>query len=77
MKKSSLHFGLALHPSETKVMKIVKNSQNAKGAGHIIVNNNQIIQNVTEFVYLKRPIIMMTHKNSIEGYAQQEVQRPH
>ena len=33
-------------------MKIVKNNQNTKDADHIIVNNNEIIENVKEFVYL-------------------------
>ena len=33
-------------------MKIVKNNQNTKDADHIIVSNNEIIENVKEFVYL-------------------------
>ena len=49
---SSLQFGLALHSSKTKVMKIVKNNQTAKDADHITVSNNEIIENVKEFVYL-------------------------
>ena len=52
VKESSLQFGLALNSNKTKVMKIVKNSQNTKDAEHIIVNNNEIIENVKEFVYL-------------------------
>ena len=34
-------------------MKIVKNNQTAKDTGHIIVNTNEIIKNVKEFVYLR------------------------
>ena len=49
---SSLQFGLALNSSKTKVMKIVKNNQTAKDADHITVSNNEIIENVKEFVYL-------------------------
>ena len=33
-------------------VQIVKNNQNTKDADHIIVNNNEIIENVKEFVYL-------------------------
>ena len=33
-------------------MKVVKNNQNANDAHHIIVNNNEIIENLKEFVYL-------------------------
>ena len=50
--ESSLQFGLTLNSNKTKVMKIVKNNQNTKDADHIIVNNNEIIENVKEFVYL-------------------------
>ena len=49
---SSLKFGLALKSSKTKVMKIVKNNQTAKDADHITVSNNEIIENVKEFIYL-------------------------
>ena len=49
---SSLQFGLALNSSKTKVMKIVKNNQTAKDADHTTVSNNEIIENVKEFVYL-------------------------
>ena len=52
VKESSLQFGLALNSNKTKVMKIVKNNQNTTDADHIIVNNNKIIENVKEFVYL-------------------------
>ena len=52
VKESSLQFGLALNSNKTKVMKRVKNNQNTKDADHIIVNNNEIIENVKEFVYL-------------------------
>ena len=51
-QESSLQFGLALTSNKTKVMKIVKNNQNTKDADHIIVNNNEIIENVKYFVYL-------------------------
>ena len=49
---SSIQFGLALNSSKTKVMKIVKNNQTAKDADHITVSNNEIIENVKEFIYL-------------------------
>ena len=49
---SSLQFGLALNSSKTKVMKIVKNNLTAKDADHITVSNNEIIENVKEFIYL-------------------------
>ena len=41
-------------------MKIVKNNQNAKDADHIIVNKNERIENVKEFVYLG---LMITNNN--------------
>ena len=43
---------LTLNSSKTAVMQIVKTNQNAKDADHIIVNNNEIIENVKDFVYL-------------------------
>ena len=50
--ESSWQFGLALHWSKTKVMKIVKNNHNAKDADHIIANTKEIFENVKEFMYL-------------------------
>ena len=46
VKESNLQFELALNLRKTKVMKIIKNNQNTKDADHIIVNNNEIIENV-------------------------------
>ena len=51
VKDSSLQFGLKLNASKTKVMKISKNKLNGE-AEHIILLNNERIENVDEFVYL-------------------------
>ena len=52
VRDSSLQFGLKLNASKTKVMKISKNNLNGE-AEHIIVDNNERIENVDEFVYLR------------------------
>ena len=51
VRDSSLQFGLKLNASKTKVMKIGKNNLNGE-AEHIIIDNNERIENVDEFVYL-------------------------
>ena len=52
VEESSLQFGLALNSSRIKFMKIGKNNQNTNDADHSIVNKNELIENVKEFVYL-------------------------
>ena len=44
LEESSLLFGLALNSSKTKVMKIGKNNQNAKGTDYIIIDNNEVLK---------------------------------
>ena len=53
IKESSLQFVLVLNSSKTKFMKIGKNNQSMKNADHITVSNNEIIENVKEFIYLR------------------------
>ena len=56
VEESSLQFELALNSSRTKFMKIGKNNQNTNDADHIIVNKNDLIENVKEFVY---PVVVL------------------